>query len=274
MEHVNLNQEIAVEYVDYKNPYSFDHFHRHKYFEFILFDKASGGQQIIDFQEYEIQEKSLFLIIPGQVHLMKRLPEENGIIIQCTRSAIHQAIAPLSFDFFSTILLHSKNTLSEAQFDTIWPLFEKMKAIYNTASPLRTHKLKQLLGYILMEIFEVISIEQQQTKIDNIAYQFLNLVQTQIHEHKSVQYYANTLQVSSSKLVKKVNAHLGKSPLQIIHEILLTEIKRYMMAEQLSHKEIAYQLQFDSASSFSRFIKKQTGLSPSQLKEQLVQIAQ
>jgi AraC family transcriptional activator of pobA len=52
----------------------------------------------------------------------------------------------------------------------------------------------------------------------------------------------------------------------------LSEAKRLLLFEKGSHKEIAYDLGFDSPTSFSAFIKTKTGLSPSELSKQLSEI--
>ncbi len=274
MKHIVLGKEIAVEKISYDNPYRFDQLHRHKYFEFLLFDIGLGGKQIVDFIEYENSSKSLFLITPGQVHLMKRLPKENGILIQFNKNALNQAISPLKINYFFRVLLNTKIELSEDQYHTISLLFQSIKKVHDSNTALRHHKLIRLLGFILFEIFEISSKNVESFHIDNIAYQFLNMAQESIKTMKSVQEYAKLLNVSTTKLTKKVSMHIGKSPLQVIHDILLTEIKRLMIVEQLSHKEIAFELNFDSQSSYSRFIKKHTTLSPSNLKKELGQIAQ
>lgn len=267
-------EEVVVAPIDHNNPYDFRKLHRHSYFEFLLFEEGHGGKQIIDFLEYNISDKSLYLVIPGQVHLVKRLPKENGILIQFSKSFLVQSISPYRIDYFFQFLTMSEIKLSGEQFDNLYPLFKKLKTVYDNNTSLRSHKLVRLLGYILMEIFEIISQKTDLSQPNNAAYQFLNAVEKHFKTIKTVKEYAALLNIPMNKLNQKVKIHLGKSPLQIIHEMLLVEIKRLLVVEQLSHKEIAYQLDFDSQSSYSRFIKKQTTLSPSALKEQLSQIAQ
>jgi len=60
--------------------------------------------------------------------------------------------------------------------------------------------------------------------------------------------------------------------LQVIHNRILLEAKRMLLFEEIAHKEIAFQLGFDSPASFSLFIKNKTGFTPSELNQQLVKI--
>ncbi len=265
--------DIVVEYIDYPNPYDFKKMHRHTYFEFLLFEKGQGGKQIIDFKEYEVVSKSIYLVLPGQVHLMKRLPKENGILVQFSKSALIQSIAPYRIDYSLQFSSITELNLSDQQFQRLYPLFKQLKKVYQSNSLLSSYKLLQLLGLALLELLEIVALQKDLSPPNNCAYQFLNAVETHFRKIQTVKEYSRVLNTPINKLNAKVKNHLGKSPLQIIHEVLLMEIKRLMIVEQLSHKEIAYELNFDSQSSYSRFIKKQTALSPSQLKEQLRQIA-
>ena len=59
---------------------------------------------------------------------------------------------------------------------------------------------------------------------------------------------------------------------QVIHNRILLEAKRLLLFEEITHKEISYQLGFDSPPSFSAFIKSKTGYSPSELTQHLAEI--
>jgi AraC family transcriptional activator of pobA len=65
---------------------------------------------------------------------------------------------------------------------------------------------------------------------------------------------------------------MGMSSLQVIHHRLVLEAKRLLLFGEESHKEIAYSLGFDSPASFSAFIKKKIGTTPSELQTQLEEI--
>jgi AraC-like DNA-binding protein len=63
---------------------------------------------------------------------------------------------------------------------------------------------------------------------------------------------------------------LGKTALKLIHEELVLEIRRLLLLNQLSLKEIAYELNFDSPANFSGFIKANTGLTPTELQASIL----
>ena len=78
--------------------------------------------------------------------------------------------------------------------------------------------------------------------------------------------------VNAEKLNKACKEALGKNALELIHEELLLEIRRLILFGNLSLKEIAYELNFDSPQNFSAFVKLKTGLVPLELQAAIREI--
>ena len=77
------------------------------------------------------------------------------------------------------------------------------------------------------------------------------------------------LRVNPDKLTAICKSEFGKTPLKIIHEELLLEVKRLMILNEKSLKEIAFDLNFESQANFSSFVKTATGFTPSELQDEL-----
>lgn len=82
----------------------------------------------------------------------------------------------------------------------------------------------------------------------------------------SPSFYAEQLHVHPNHLNATVKKITGKTALQFIHHHVLQLAKSYLLQTDLSIKEIAYELQFDSPNHFSTFFKKNTGQTPNQFK--------
>jgi len=102
-----------------------------------------------------------------------------------------------------------------------------------------------------------------------LANGFRLLVEQYFIEYRTVNDYAEKLFISAKHLSEVVRETFGRSPLQIIHDILLLEAKVQLRATDKSVSEIAYYLKFDAPSHFSHFVKKRTGLSPQDLRKKL-----
>ena len=79
--------------------------------------------------------------------------------------------------------------------------------------------------------------------------------------------YANLLN-KSPKTISNIFSLLGtKSPLQYIQDRKMLEARRLLNYSSRQIKEIAYEIGFEDIQAFSRFFKKQEGISPSKFKE-------
>ena len=54
--------------------------HRHTFFEFFFFTKG-GGEHLIDFQNYDIEDRSLHFVAPNQVHFVHRNLVSTGFVV-------------------------------------------------------------------------------------------------------------------------------------------------------------------------------------------------
>ncbi|MEP6951679.1 MAG: AraC family transcriptional regulator [Ginsengibacter sp.] len=78
----------------------------------------------------------------------------------------------------------------------------------------------------------------------------------------TVQYVAETLNVSSNYLSTMLKVLTGQSTQQHIHDKLIEKAKEKLSATDLSVSEIAYELGFEHSQSFSKLFKTKTKLSP------------
>ncbi|XP_037930188.1 NADPH-dependent butanol dehydrogenase-like, partial [Teleopsis dalmanni] len=63
----------------------------------------------------------------------------------------------------------------------------------------------------------------------------------------------------------------GETAINAIHNRILTEIKRQLMFADISHKEIAFDLGFNSPAALNKFVKAKLNLTPTQLQQELAQ---
>ena len=103
-----------------------------------------------------------------------------------------------------------------------------------------------------------------------IARDFIQMVNADNGSHRSVLYYADRLFYSPKYLCTIVRQVTGKTPIQIINEHAIKEIKQKLKNSDLSIKEIADYFDFSNPSFFGKYVKNHLGISPLQyrLKEE------
>lgn len=136
--------------------------------------------------------------------------------------------------------------------------------------------IRTIIFNLLLEIAEITSEntsknEDSKNAISDIYLEFRKLIFENILDNKSVQFYADKLNISNKYLIEIVKKSTKKTPHEVIDDILLKEAYVLLGDTSLSISEVAYKLQFNSVSAFGRFFKKQVAISPSayRIKENL-----
>lgn len=259
---------LVIEPLDYKNPYDYSKPHRHEYFEIILV-KSGEGKQYIDFKEYKMLGGQLYAIYPGQIHLMHR-NTATGLLVQF-RKDVFEYMQPLKH--YQLYFPEQVFLLDEDNFNHLYEVANRMMRLLDTdeLTAFAHQKLYSYLQIILISLPELHEAKSGLLKA-NLVTAFLSLLPQYIKTYKKVADYCNLMNCSTDKLTEACKASLGKTPLKLIHEELMLEIKRLMLLDKLSLKEIAFELNFDSQANFSNFIKTHSGLTPKGLQAATLQI--
>lgn len=97
--------------------------------------------------------------------------------------------------------------------------------------------------------------------------QFKILLEKKYREYHKVSDYAELLNKSPKTIANQFNLLGQESPSMLIQQRIIIEAKRYLLYSSLSIKEIAFNLGFEEAPSFSHYFKSKTGISPRHFKE-------
>lgn len=95
-----------------------------------------------------------------------------------------------------------------------------------------------------------------------IVRSFVHLVELHIRDHWSISTYAEALGVTADRLNTATRRATGRTPMELIHERLMTEASILLDNSGLQVSEVAEVLGFKDAAYFSRFFKRIAGVSP------------
>lgn len=99
---------------------------------------------------------------------------------------------------------------------------------------------------------------------ESIAMKFAMLVFENRETHREVAYYADQLCISPLYLTKVIQEVNGRSARDMIADYTIIGIKALLRNADITIKDVVRQSGFSSQSSFSRFFRKHTGMSPSE----------
>ncbi|MFU8811644.1 MAG: helix-turn-helix domain-containing protein [Balneolaceae bacterium] len=114
---------------------------------------------------------------------------------------------------------------------------------------------EQLLGH-----------HNRQGDIDLIR-SFNLLVEEHFREVKSVSEYAKMLNKSPKTVANIFSKNADQSPLEVIHQRVITEAKRLLLYTDKAVKEIGLELGYTDPAQFSKLFKKETGMTTTTFKE-------
>ncbi len=92
--------------------------------------------------------------------------------------------------------------------------------------------------------------------------QFMQLLNQYGSKERSLNFYAEKMNLSRNQLNAIILEQSGKSVMDWIYQTTIMEAKMLLSHTDLLIFEIAAQLQFSEPSAFIRFFRKQTGMSP------------
>ena len=134
---------------------------------------------------------------------------------------------------------------------------------------------KEILGrqlqIFLLDLWEIYknameNIQQTDNSSALLFTRFMNLLPEYSKTEREVAFYADKLCVSAKYLSEVVKKSSGHPASYWINGYAMQEILAYLKRSDLALAEISYKMNFYNPAHFTRFVKKQTGDSPSELK--------
>lgn len=101
----------------------------------------------------------------------------------------------------------------------------------------------------------------------NIFLNFKYALEKNYRSNHQVGFYADKLNVTTEVLTDAVKRVNNKTPKQMINERLLFEAKKYLHWSDITVREIAWELGFETDGYFNRFFKKFAGTTPKEFQK-------
>ena len=135
-------------------------------------------------------------------------------------------------------------------------------------SDLRVFLTRQL-EFLLQLLNYYRSKKLNETQIDNrISSHFYNDLAKHFRQHRDVGFYAGQMCLSAKHFSTVIKVETGHTAAYWIHKQVISEAQRLLLSRHdLAVQAIADMLGFDEQATFSRYFRRETGMSPTDFRE-------
>lgn len=246
---------------------------------YILFFLKKGHFHIdFNLKTFEVHEGSLLVTVPGNIIRVGQLAEDRLAGIELVYVVLSkQFISGLQLDFnkvFQDSVQMLENpciALNEEQLALAESYFLLARQVVQSSLSNKRNIIGGLLSslsYMTEDIWTGKLVERQPLADSGaraaLTYErFMKLVTEYHNQERGMQFYADKLCLTPKYLSKIVKEASGRSGPEWIDAFVILEAKNLLRYSDESIKEIAYKLNFPSASVFNKFFKANTGIVPS-----------
>ena len=218
------------------------------------------------------------LVYPDHPILAKETSEDYRSSLLIISSSYYNELRP-RLTYGNSLVFHSQPCfhLSEEHYHCICNTIRLLKSILCIGFPSQKELTIGVLDVMskLVDNFRQIDdvTERQQPGTDTVGgsllfKRFYDLLSLHYKENREVRYYAQLLCLSPKYFGSLIKKEMGISAGQCIASYIVIQAKTLLhYRPDLTIQQISQQLGFDDATSFSRYFKMSTGVSPKKFRE-------
>jgi AraC-like DNA-binding protein len=243
------------------------------FYQILLF--KGEGTFLVDFTQYYFSGNTILFLTPYQYFQWESGAETN---LECLEFhgdfyciEYHKKEVACNGLLFNNIYLRPHITTDNASFSEIAALFQKIENEKSMGSEFSAAVLKAYLQLILALCSKhksrLLANAPVEDAVMHHIVHFQELLDRFFIKERSPAFYAAKFMLSTSAFGKKIKHQFGKTPTQLIQDRVILEAKKLLHLTHKSIKEISAELNFEDEFYFSRYFKKNVGLSPLRYRE-------
>jgi AraC family transcriptional activator of pobA len=248
--------------------------HKHNFYE-ILWITQGQSQQVIDYKEYQVEPNSLFIISPGQVHLIEPNAQLTGFCVRFTEEffLLDQPSVPLlaQLSYLDNPAVTPTLPLSPDRATKLRTLLELLLNEFD--QPVPTEPVLRALLLVLLTEIQRLYVGRQLTTAgvhaQGVFKAFRQQVEMHFIEHLSVADYAGRLHLTPRHLNRLVHSVAACTASDIIRRRTVLEAQRLLTFSALTVGQIAEQLGFADSSYFTRYFRREIGQVPLEYRQMM-----
>lgn len=245
--------------------------HRHNFYHVVFFTEGAGSHSI-DFHKFTVVPNQVYFMIPGQVHSWSFEGNVDGFVVNFTSEFFQSFLLRHDylerFTFFNGISQDGVIGLGQELAKSMQGRFEELLTLNNQRNPMQ----KDLIKTILLQMFLLIDQYGLEDKPYNqpnftLLRNFQRLIEKHYTEFRLPKQYADLLFVTPNHLNALCKTTMGMQAGELIRNRILLEAKRLLVNLDMTITEISNELNFNDNSYFTKFFKKQVGITPEEFRK-------
>lgn len=247
--------------------------HGHDFYLLLLITKGSGTHTI-DNKEYQVESNVFFIVSPGQVHFWNLSKDTDGFVLFFKKDYFlidfnHDKFVKLPFFKSNSSVPYFK--INQDEQESLFTMFDKIYKEYQNRLISYHEVIRLQLNLLLIELSRIYLDKNEESVLYTYDIAQFNRLESLIDDnfksHKSLVFYAESMNLSLKQLSYICKKTVGKSPSEIIAERIILEAKRLIIHTDLSINSISEELKFKDYSYFIRVFKKNCKLTPEQYRQ-------
>ena len=213
------------------------------------------------------------ILLPNQIlEFTESSDDLEGMIVLMSARFTERLNIKVDFDLMQTFQSQRVIPLNEEALATMLQFCEMVKRLsqfpdhpflMETAVNL-TRAFFFGAGYFFHQRPETVTHSRGEQLVDR----FLKLVQMHCRQERQLDFYAQELCISAKYLAATVKAVTGKTAGDWIEDYVMLEAKAMLTNTDMTISQISDHLHFPDTSTFGKYFRRHTGLSPKEFKKQ------
>lgn len=238
----------------------------------------------INLKKFTIRKDSMFIYTPGNIVRVTNIdPREKESVHFVVVAISEDLMSSTRFDFSklyneSLRLLESPCVvINENERELCRKYFDLIQEV----SKMRMPNMRESVAALISSIFYLMGAmwtdrltaakknggDEMSTRSKIVLEDFLLLVRDYHTKERSLSFYADKLYLTPKYLSKLIKSVSGKSAHEWIDSFVILEAKNLLKYSDMSIKSIVYELNFPNQTTFYRFFKTKTGMTPSEYRK-------
>lgn len=238
----------------------------------------------INLKKFTIRKDSMFIYTPGNIVRVTNIDPRE-------KESVHFVVVAISEDLMSSTRFDFSKLYNESLRLLESPcvvinenergLYRKYFDLIQEVSKMRMPNMRESVTALISSIFYLMGAmwtdrltaakknggDEMSTRSKIVLEDFLLLVRDYHTKERSLSFYAGKLYLTPKYLSKLIKSVSGKSAHEWIDSFVILEAKNLLKYSDMSIKSIVYELNFPNQTTFYRFFKTKTGMTPSEYRK-------